>query len=353
MGQQTKRVRGVFERPKGSGTWWVRYADEAGQIHREKVGMKQAAINIYQLRKTQVRLGKFTPEEVKGKHQNASFADIIEDRRAVAKSLRSFRDEDKHLQWWKERFKGRTAGSILANDIETAKRALSTSLTPASVNRKLAALKSAFSLAVRNKKADSNPVKEVKLFKENNARIRFLTDEEETRLFSVLPKKYKSLVTVALHTGLRKTEQLSLKWTDIDFKLGQITVRESKPGKSRVIPMNETVEATLRNQPRRLRNPYVFVGRKAGGRLLDLPNDWEDWLLKAKIPDFRWHDLRHTFASRLVMAGVDLYIVCRLLGHQDIKMTMRYAHLAPGYMKAAVNILSKRRKRTGTRTGTE
>ena len=88
MGQQTKRVRGVFERPKGSGIWWIRYADEAGQIHREKVGMKHAAINIYQLRKTQIRLGKFTPDEVKGKHQNASFGEIIEDRRAVAKALR-------------------------------------------------------------------------------------------------------------------------------------------------------------------------------------------------------------------------------------------------------------------------
>ena len=117
----------------------------------------------------------------------------------------------------------RTTASILANDIEAAKRELSENLTPASVNRKLAALKSAFSLAVRNKKVDINPAKEVKLFKENNARIRFLTEEEETRLFSVLPKKYKPLVTVALHTGLRKTEQLLLKWTDVDFKLVQIS----------------------------------------------------------------------------------------------------------------------------------
>ena len=193
----------------------------------------------------------------------------------------------------------------------------------------------------------------MKLFKENNARIRFLTEGEETRLFSVLPKKYKPLVTVALHTGLRKTEQLSLKWTDVDFKLGQITVRESKPGKSRVIPMNDIVETLLKRLPRRIHNPFVFVGRIAGGRLKDLPNDWEELLLTAKIEDFRWHDLRHTFASRLVMSGVDLYTVCRLLGHEDIKMTVRYAHLAPGYMKAAVNILTKRRKRTGTRTGTE
>jgi site-specific recombinase XerD len=157
----------------------------------------------------------------------------------------------------------RTTASILANDIEAAKRELSENLTPASVNRKLAALKSAFSLAARNRKADSNPAKEVKLFKENNARIRFLTEEEEERLFSVLPKKYTPLLTVAIHTGLRKTEQLSLTWTDVDFKLGQITVRESKPGKSRVIPMNETVETVVSRLPRRIRNPFVFVGRKA------------------------------------------------------------------------------------------
>jgi site-specific recombinase XerD len=117
--------------------------------------------------------------------------------------------------------------------------------------------------------------------------------------------------------------------------------------------MNDTVETTPRRLPRRIRNPFVFVGQKPGGRLKDLPNDWEGLLLTAQIEDFRWHDLRHTFAGRLVMSGVDLYTVCRLLGHQDIKMTMRYAHLAPGYMKAAVNILIKRRKRTGTRTGTE
>jgi site-specific recombinase XerD len=141
-----------------------------------------------------------------------------------------------------------------------------------------------------------------------------------------------------------------LKWTDIDFKLGQITVRESKPGKSRVVPMNEAVEQSFACLPRRINNPFVFSGRKPGGRLLDLPNDWEDFLQRAKIEDFHWHDLRHTFASRLVMAGVDLYTVCKLLGHHDIKMTMRYAHLAPGYMKAAVNLLNKRR--TGTKTGT-
>ena len=117
--------------------------------------------------------------------------------------------------------------------------------------------------------------------------------------------------------------------------------------------MNDTVETTPRRLPRRIRNPFVFVGRKAGGRLKISPTTGEELLLRAKIEDSRWHDLRHIFAGRLVMSGVDLYAVCKLLGHQDIKMTKRYSHLAPGYMKAAVNILIKRRKRTGTRTGTE
>jgi site-specific recombinase XerD len=303
--------------------------------------MRQAAIHVYQMRKTQVRLGKFAPEDVAAKHRNASFKEIIDDRIDVAAPLRSFRDEKQHLLWWKERFRDRPARSLVASDIEEAKRDLCKGLRPGSVNRKLAALKSAFSLAVKNHKIERNPVKEVRLLKENNARIRYLTEEEEIRLFAVLPDKYKPLVLIAMNTGLRKTEQLSLKWTDIDLKLGQITVRESKPGKSRVVPMNKAVEEALRRLPRRIGNPFVFSGRKAGGRLLDLPNDWENFLLQAAIEDFHWHDLRHTFASRLVMAGVDIYTVCKLLGHHDIKMTMRYAHLAPGYMKAAVNLLNK------------
>ncbi len=350
MPQELKKQRGIFERPKGSKIWWIRYAGDDGMIHREKVGMRQAAINTYQLRKTQVRLGKFFPEQIKAKHRNPSLKEIIDDRKEVAQALRSFRDEEQHLLWWRDRFRGRPARSIVASDIEEAKRDLCNGLAPASVNRKLAALKSAFSLAVKNKKVDRNPVKEVRLLKENNARVRYLSNEEETSLFAVLPRKYKALVKVAMNTGLRKTEQLSLKWADINFKLGQITVRESKPGKSRVVPMNKAVEETLRRLPRRINNPYVFVGRKPGGRLLDLPNKWENFLNEAGIKDFHWHDLRHTFASRLVMAGVDLYTVCKLLGHHDIKMTMLYAHLAPGFMKAAVNLLDK--KGTGTRTGT-
>src|SRR5512137_3003824 len=82
--KEAKKIRGVFERPKGSGIWWIRYADQFGQIHREKVGMRQTAIHIYQQRKTEVRHGRFIPEDVKGKHKNASFSEITKDRLEVA-----------------------------------------------------------------------------------------------------------------------------------------------------------------------------------------------------------------------------------------------------------------------------
>ena len=177
--------------------------------------------------------------------------------------------------------------------------------------------------------------------RENNERIRYLTIEEESCLFAVLPEKYHALVLLALHTGLRKTEQFSLQWRDIDFQQGQIRVRESKSGKGRVVAMNKTVTELLKqlSKVRLINNQYVFPGEISGARRSDLPKYWEDYLKQAGIDNFHWHDLRHTFASRLVMAGVDLYSVKELLGHHDFKMTQRYAHLSPGHLKAAVGVL--------------
>jgi integrase len=202
-------------------------------------------------------------------------------------------------------------------------------------NRYLAALKATYSMAIRNRKADRNPVKEVRLQKENNKRVRWLTPEEETRLFEVLPKEWHSLVLVALHTGLRRGELLRLKWADLNFQQRLLTVQESKAGEPRQVPMNDVVCEALREILRRLDNPYVFPGRVKGLHLTDLPKEWGTWVIKAGLDDFRWHDLRHTFASRLVMAGVDLYTVKKLLGHHDLTMTERYAHLAPHPQKSS------------------
>ena len=141
----------------------------------------------------------------------------------------------------------------------------------ASINRYLATLRAAFYEAMRNGKAERNPFVQLKLEKENNKRIRWLSDEEEHRLFQVLPRQYHPLVKVALHTGLRKTEQLSRSWADVDFKAKIITVRQSKSGEPRLIPINSILEETLRKIPQRIDNPFVFAGSKPGERQNDLP----------------------------------------------------------------------------------
>ncbi len=106
------------------------------------------------------------------------------------------------------------------------------------------------------------------------------------------------------------------------------------------MPMNDVVCEALREILRRLDNPYVFPGRVKGLHLTDLPKEWGTWVIKAGLDDFRWRDLRHTFASRLVMAGVDLYTVKKLLGHHDLAMTERYVHLAPHHLRKAVDTLA-------------
>jgi integrase len=349
MARAVKKERGVFERPKKSGVWWIRYADEFGRIHREKVGMKSAASEVYKQRKTEIRQGKFLSADIKNKHRNVLFAELIEDRMPAAKTLKSSRNEFQRLKYWRNRFGHFAARSIVVKDIEIAKVELLEGiehnpprpLRPASVNRFLASLKTVFATGIHNGKVEVNPALRVKPLKENNRRVRWLTEDEEQRLFEALPVRYHPMVLVALHTGMRKTEQLSLQWSDIDFKVCQIKIRESKAGKSRIIPMNDTLVETLRRLPRTLNNPHVFVGRVDGERMTDLPREWEKYVQNAGIADFHWHDLRHTFASRMAMAGIPLRVIQQLLGHQSLAMTERYSHLEPGYLKDAVSVLSK------------
>ena len=111
---------------------------------------------------------------------------------------------------------------------------------------------------------ESNPVSSVKLSKENNARVRWLTDDEEAELMKTLPKGHHSIVLINLHAGVRNSDQLNLKWSDINLEQRPISIRESKPVEARRIPMNQVVIEALKRQPRMLHNPFVFFGREDG-----------------------------------------------------------------------------------------
>jgi len=211
------------------------------------------------------------------------------------------------------------------------------------INRELAFLKNLFTMAMTWGKASENPVKQVRFFREDNGRTRFLTDEEEARLLACCSPSLRPLVITALHTGFRKSELLSLTWQDVDFQRRMITVRASyaKNGETRSIPMTVTVTTTLRALKGE-GEPSVSVFRTHEGTpYRHIAKVFGAACRRAGLTDVTFHDLRHTFASRLVMAGVDLPTVQALMGHKTIAMTMRYTHLAPGHKRTAIAVLDR------------
>jgi integrase len=171
--------------------------------------------------------------------------------------------------------------------------------------------------------------------------LRFLEKEEIDRLLVNSPQHLRGIVIVALNTGMRKGEILSLKWRDCDFQRGLIRLTNTKNNESRTLPMNETVKITLIDVRKHPDSPFIFTN-KVGKPYGDIKKSFLSAVEKAGIMDFHFHDLRHTFASHLVMSGVDLNTVRELLGHKSLAMTIRYSHLSPDHKRRAVDLLSHR-----------
>jgi integrase len=156
--------------------------------------------------------------------------------------------------------------------------------------------------------------------------------------FGVFTDHLKPMVLLALNTGMRQGELFNLKWEDVNFAGRILTVvgAMAKSGKTRHIPLNDEALLVLCCWYKQRKESELVFPNANGGRLDNISTSWENIIKAAQIKNFRFHDLRHDFASKLVMAGVDLNTVRELLGHSDIKMTLRYAHLAPEKLAAAV-----------------
>ncbi len=241
---------------------------------------------------------------------------------------------------------------------------------PSTINRDMTALKATLSKAVEWGVLEVHPLAKIKQMKvDKHARTRYLKPAEEQAIREALDirearlKKerasantwrkqrgytlfpdlqgfadhMKPMVLLSINTGLRRGELFQLQWSDIDLKGNMLTVRgaTAKAAITRHIPLNQEAAEVLEAWKGRDNNPLVFPGRN-GEPFDNVKKAWHALLEAAKVKDFRWHDLRHTFASKLIMAGVDLNTVRELLGHADIKMTLRYAHLAPEHKAEAV-----------------
>lgn len=187
-----------------------------------------------------------------------------------------------------------------------------------------------------------NPARLVRLRKENNAIVRFLEVQEEGKLRHDLRERDRCLEAefdLALNTGMRRGEQYRLRWEDVNPRLGIITIPRSKHGERRYIPINSVARAALEVLQRQNDGSgYVVPGSKAP-RNKDPRRTFEAAVKESGILNFRYRDIRHTFASRLVMAGVDLRTVQELMGHKTIAMTVRYSHLAPSHQREAIERL--------------
>ena len=247
-------------------------------------------------------------------------------------------------------FGGRTLAEITPKVIADYKSSrYAVGVKPASINRELTCLRKAFSLAKREWEwCRENPMSRVSLEKGATKRDRWLTDDEEMRLLAACPLWLRELVLFALHSGMRLGEILALTWSGVDLFRRTVTVFRSKNGERRTVPLNQTVMSLLTGKARvrHLKTTLVFPSR-AGTRLdpNHLRRALRPVMAKAGIVDGHFHDLRHTFATRLVQSGVDLYKVQRLLGHKSPMMTQRYAHHYPESLRDGVEILDRRRHR--------
>ena len=350
-----KQQRGIFEKVLGSGEWWIRYADASGRIRREKAGTKSTALMLYRKRKTEVLQNRKLPESLR--KARISFSEIARDAleySCATKVPDAYRIDRWHMETLLGWFREKAAEEITPQEIERKLEELAhKGRKPATLNRYRALLSLVYSLAIRNRKLATNPVRQVTRRKENNERVRFLDEAEEIRLRAKLLEmypEYEAEFDLGLHTGMRRGEQYQLRWQDVDLKNGILTIARSKHGEARRIQINSVARAALI----KLREQSDGVGYVCSGFQGPRSRDWRRWfeevVEKAEIPNLRWHDLRHTFASRLVMAGVPLRAVQTLLGHKRIETTLRYSHLGEAHLHEAVERLTV--KPTDTKTST-
>ncbi len=333
---------------KRGSTWWMYFTYQGKQI-RKSTGTSDRRLADAILSKVKVQIveGQYFERAIAASHTFTELMDRYE-REHVLRKLRH-RGLKGYMTNLRSFFGDYTLADISPKVIVAYKnKRYEDGVAPATINRELANLKKAFNLAMREWEwCHSNPVSRVSMEKENNQRDRWLSQDEETRLLSGCAPWLRDLVIFGLNTGMRMGEILELTWAGVDFARRTVTVFRSKNGERRTIPVNHGVLDVLKAKARvrSLRTDRVFCS-KAYTTLESghLRRAFRLALRKAKIEDFHFHDLRHTFATRLVQAGVDLYKVQKLLGHKSPVMTQRYAHHFPESLRDGVEMLDRLRK---------
>jgi integrase len=336
---------GVF---KKQGNWWIDFYHQGKRVRR-KVGpskkvaeMALADIQVKQSKKE--FLGICETKKLLFKDFAPQYLEYSKANKARSSYDRDFSIIKLHV---KPAWGDLDLSKITARTIEEYKVRRLEKVTAATFNREFNTIKNMFRKATEWGHLQANPTQAVKWIKIGQTGFRFLSHEEISLLLKACAdignRQFFGIVLLAVNTGMRKGEILRLRWKEVDLKRRQVRVVSSEDGntknyKTRTIPMNRAVEEFLRKHPRRLDSPYVFQG-PSGEPYTKTNYHFTKAVKRAGIPHARVHDLRHTFASHLVMKGIDLRTVQELLGHGDMRMTLKYAHLAPDHVRKAVEVL--------------
>jgi integrase len=334
------------------GAWYVDFTHRGKRIRQFAGYTKEQARNTlakFRLDRLDEKLGFKKP----GSGEPIPFETFADEflETYCKQNKRSWARDELSLKTLKKFFRGETLQSIGPEDVERFKAKRRTDhlmlggklctplVSPSTVNRELACLKTLFNKAIEWGKIEVNPLRAIKKFKENNVREMNLSASEAQQLIENASLSIRPILIIALNTGMRRNEILSLKWQSVDLSRRYIFIEDSKSGKSRKVPMNSTVYKILNNMP--TVSEFIFFNPETKTHIKDIAVAFRAAREKAGLKGLRLHDLRHTAASKMVEAGVDIVTVSKILGHASLQMTMRYAHPTPENMRRAVDRLAE------------
>ncbi len=338
------RVPGLGRIYRVGRIWYVDYWVDGCRKRERASGDKEMALSILAAKRTDVERGELGFEKKQILHF-ASFAEEYKKIKAGSRSICSIRGYIKHLLRF---FGDLQLSKITPEMIEGYKQKrlkqkvrgqdLKRTMKGSSINRELATLKNIFSVALKQKRyRGDNPVRQVSYFPEQN-RDYVLSKEEIGRLLEAAGGTLRKIVLIALNTGLRKGEILSLRWNQVNFEEGIISFARTKSAKYFRVPMNQVVRDILAGVEKK--SDHVFPGRGSRGYLFDCKKQFEAAREKAGLPELRFHDLRHCAGTYMAAAGIPLTTVQQILGHQDIRTTIRYINPNDEGRRKAVNALA-------------
>ena len=313
--------------------WYVEISLPGGRKLKRSVGKvgevtKTIARQYEHVLKKEVKLGRLNILESYIPTLQEFSDEYIKHVRDI-KQKRSWQRDVQLLHPLLKLYRNKKLSDITTKDIEDFKLSRLQEVSPATVNRSLSVLRHLFNLAKRWKKFfGDNPVSIVGLLEENNQIERILTPNEEKTLIEVSISYLRPIINTALNTGMRKGEILSLKWSDVDFNSSYITINQtnSKSKKQRKVPINTYLKKLLIElKLKSVQSEYVFSDNK-GNKVNRIRTAFTAACRRANLKGLRFHDLRHTAATRMVESGANIVAISKILGHSDIKTTMRYTH---------------------------